>query len=59
MSIKPFYRSRTFWINLIALAAFVAQAATDNIIISPEAQAAILTVLNLVLRFRTTEGVGL
>ena len=51
---KKFYKSKTFWVNTIALAAIVVQSQT-GFVIPPEAQAGIITVLNGLLRFATTE----
>ena len=58
MDAKPVYLSRTFWINLIALGAILYQAISGNeLLISPEAQTALLAVINLVLRLITKQPV--
>jgi len=49
---KPFYYSKTFWINAIAVAALIAQA-KYGFIISPEEQAGVIVVINLLLRVIT------
>jgi hypothetical protein len=46
---KSIWLSKTFWVNLIALAAMLVQAYFD-VLVSPEIQLAILAVVNLVLR---------
>lgn len=51
---KKFYKSKTFWVNVLALVSIVVQSQT-GFVISPELQAGILSVLNGVLRFTTTE----
>lgn len=51
---KKFYKSKTFWVNVLALASIVVQSQT-GFIIPPELQAGILSILNGVLRFTTTE----
>lgn len=54
---KEWWRSKTIWINLIALAAALIQMRT-GLIISGEVQGVILTALNLWLRFHTDEAIG-
>jgi len=51
---KKWYRSKTIWVNLIAAGAMIVQSQT-GFVISPEEQAAILAVVNLVLRAVTGE----
>ncbi len=53
---KQFYESKTLWVNAIALVAILVQGFT-GFIIDPEAQAAILVVINLVLRAVTGDEV--
>lgn len=53
---KPFYMSKTFWVNLLALVALVCQAAFGWVI-EPETQAGILALINLLLRLVTKEAV--
>lgn len=52
---KKWYTSKTVWVNVIALAAVVAQAQTGKEVIGVETQGVILTVVNLVLRAITKE----
>ena len=49
---KTWYKSRTLWLNFLALLAFILQSQI-GFVFSPELQAAILTILNFVLRFDT------
>ncbi|OGI31336.1 MAG: hypothetical protein A2287_02780 [Candidatus Melainabacteria bacterium RIFOXYA12_FULL_32_12] len=51
---KKFYQSKTFWVNIISLAGLLVQSQT-GFIIPAEVQAGILTVINTVLRFTTSE----
>lgn len=53
---KQFYESKTLWVNAIALVAILVQGFT-GFIIDPEAQAAILVVINLILRAVTGDEV--
>jgi uncharacterized membrane protein len=46
---KEFYLSKTFWVNIIALVALVAQG-IFGFVVDAQAQAALLIVINLVLR---------
>lgn len=55
---KAWWRSKTLWINGVAAGALIAQSQW-GFVISPEAQAAILAVVNLALRIITKEAVGL
>ena len=48
--IKKWYYSKTVWVNVLALIAVIAQAATGKEVLNPEIQATIITVVNLVLR---------
>jgi len=52
LEIKPFYYSKTLWINALALIALIAQL-RYGFIFSIEEQAALITVINLVLRIFT------
>ena len=55
---KPFWRSKTFWVNLIAVIGMMAQT-QYGFVITPEEQAAILGVINLILRAVTKEPIAL
>lgn len=52
MEIKPFYLSKTFWVNIIALVAMLIQTKT-GFVIDLETQTAILAIINLILRALT------
>ena len=53
---KAFYKSRTFWVNLIAAAVLIYQGVTGHeFALPPETQAVILAAINLVLRAITRE----
>jgi len=52
LEVKPFYYSKTLWINALALIALIAQL-RYGFIFSIEEQAALITVINLVLRIFT------
>ena len=62
MEKKPWYSSKTLWVNALALVAAVTGTAGIDIGLTPEAQASIVTgimaVANIVLRLVTTKGVG-
>jgi hypothetical protein len=51
---KPFYLSKTFWVNVIALCALLLQG-MFGWVLEPQHQAAILALVNLVLRAITRE----
>jgi len=52
MLVKPWYYSRTIWINIIATASLIIQA-RYGFIIGAEEQVAILAVINLIVRAKT------
>ena len=54
---KQWYASRTLWVNTIALVAIILQGFT-GFIIDPETQAAILVVVNLILRVVTGDEIA-
>lgn len=57
--VKPFWRSKTFWINVLAVIALIAEFATgQEVVITVEAQAIVLACINLILRTVTREPVG-
>lgn len=57
--LKPFWRSRTFWVNLLAAGALVAEGVFGREVAIPlEVQATILAAINLALRAVTREPVG-
>ena len=51
--IKDWWKSRTVWANLLAFSAFMVQAVTGHEFLTVEAQAVVLAVLNIILRFDT------
>jgi uncharacterized membrane protein len=51
---KTILKSKTFWLNILAIGALIAQA-QYGFVIDAEAQVAILAVINLVLRAITKE----
>lgn len=54
---KKFWMSKTFWVNILAAAAMLAQMRV-GFVVSPELQAMALTVVNLALRKITKEPVS-
>ena len=58
MERKPFYRSKTLWTNFVFLVALIVQLQV-GFVIGPEEQAAIITVVNLILRAFTGQGLTL
>jgi len=52
---KAFWKSKTFWVNLLALGAMVGQNMSSNFVISSDMQVGILAVVNVVLRLVTKE----
>ncbi len=59
---KPFYASKTLWVNLIAVVAAVTGAFGVDLGLDPESQTAIvgavMAVVNIVLRFTTKTSIG-
>ena len=55
MRSKKWYTSKTFWVNLLAIIAIVAQNYTDTEIVVTELQTPILVLINLILRTITNE----
>ena len=52
---KKWIRSKTMWINLIAIAAMIIQL-KFGFVVTPEIELAALGIVNLVLRTLTNEG---
>ena len=56
---KYFYKSKTFWVNIVAIAASMFGVFGLDIDLNPEAQATVVTTImgfvNIVLRFTTKE----
>lgn len=55
---KPWYKSKTIWLNLLAAVAYFLQN-QYGYVVSPEIQVLVLAVLNGILRFETHEAVRL
>lgn len=53
---KEWYLSKVFWLNLIGIVAIIVQSYTE-FVIDPETQAAILMIINIILRAVTGEEV--
>ena len=52
---KKWYKSKTLWANLLSIAAILTQIYYRREIISPELQAALLGVINVILRVNTKD----
>ena len=57
MDTKRWYTSKTLWLNLLAIAALVAQR-EFGYVLDTEAQAVILATINLILRIVTKKGLS-
>jgi hypothetical protein len=57
-NIKEWWKSKTLWVNVIALIAMIVQA-NYGFIIAPEEQIAVITIVNLILRAITKTGLEL
>jgi len=53
---KKWYLSKTLWVNVLAAIAGVTQAIMGTQLMDPEAQVAILGVINMILRVVTKTG---
>jgi len=49
MENKKWFLSKTFWVNILAIAALIIQTQT-GFVFSPEAQVSVLALLNIILR---------
>lgn len=54
---KSIFASKTFWTNAVALVAMIAQGVTGKEVMNLEVQAAILSFVNILLRFVTKDPV--
>ena len=54
---KPFWQSKTFWVNVIAVLILVADYLFTNQIIPAEWGVLALGILNIILRFMTSQAV--
>ncbi len=57
--VKSLWKSKTFWLNLIAGLLVIVQVATDNAWINAEWQVLIVAVLNVIVRLITNEAVSI
>jgi len=57
LTMKKWYSSKTLWANGLAFAAIVFQLILDQEVIGAEAQVAILSLLNVILRIITKESI--
>jgi len=55
---KKWYHSKTLWVNFVAAVAVLIQTVTGTQWLDAEAQAAIIIVINLILRIITHEGLS-
>ncbi len=53
---KKWYLSKTLWVNTVAGVAVILQAITGKQIMNPEGQAAIIVIVNMLLRVITKTG---
>ena len=58
MDSKPWYTSKTLWVNAVAFAALLIQSLGTGFVIGVEEQAGIIVVLNILLRFVTKTGIS-
>lgn len=58
MESKKFWYSKTFWLNLIAVWVMISQAVIGEELFDVEIQAAILAVINLILRKSTNKPIS-
>ena len=58
MDYKPWYTSKTLWVNAVAFAALLIQSFGTGFVIGVEEQAGIIVVLNIILRFVTKTGIS-
>lgn len=57
MKSKAFWKSKTFWVNVIAVGALILQSQTDTYVLDVETQAGLLGIVNLILRCVTKENI--
>ena len=57
--VKPFWQSKTFWINILAAGGLIINAQMQGYDLGPEAQAGIIAFINIVLRFVTRDAISL
>ncbi len=54
MNTKPWYLSKTLWVNFVAIVALLVQSQTEYVV-SAEVQAAFLVIINFILRLITKQ----
>jgi hypothetical protein len=54
---KKWYKSKTVWLNIMAVVVFAVQQFTGYVI-EPQVQTFIITILNLILRFNTNTAIN-
>lgn len=59
MNAKPFYLSKTFWVNLVALASMAVPQVREFLDGNPETVVGVLVAVNVLLRFATKGGISL
>jgi hypothetical protein len=55
--VKKWWKSKTLWLNALAMIIGIVQLASQNAWLNPELQVLILAILNAILRFITNTGV--
>ena len=58
MDSKPWYTSKTLWVNAIAFVALVVQSFGTGFVIGAEEQVGILAVINILLRIITKQPIS-
>ena len=58
MESKPWYSSKTLWVNFIAFVALAIQSFGTGFVIGAEEQVGILAVLNIILRLITKQPIS-
>ena len=58
MDSKPWYTSKTLWVNFIAFVALAIQSFGTGFVIGAEEQVGILAVLNIILRLITKQPIS-
>ena len=57
MDSKPWYTSKTLWVNAIAFIALLLQS-KFGFVLGPEAEIGIIAIANILLRLVTKHGIG-
>lgn len=55
---KPWYRSKTIWVNLLMLVLSIIMAVQESSAVPIEALAAAAAIVNVILRFVTVDPIG-